>query len=488
MTRALRVLVLSLLYAACAADVAAPNDPPGGVDGSPGGKADDPFEEPGVFPPEPQECPAVFDGCRYDNVPSDPPVEGDYELAFSDDFRSGTLDDARWVVGQHWAGINGAASNDPANIESRCGCLAIHAERRDNHFAGRDFAYASGEVSTFRRFRQRYGYFEARIRYDDARGLWPAFWLMPDRGRYGNVSANGSALLKFDLEGIELGEDERAVLRLTVARRYGEASQNIGVFPVLDDDWIESEVTGERAPTMDPRWIENRFDPQLEAGDTLEIDVSDLVRQEAGGDGTMSVLLADRFMRSAGVDFHSRESQDRSLRPVLFVGIDALEPVADATLGEGRRADERQGDSTTLSVMDSWGNTASTHNGGMEFDIMESLGVHGSHWTSHALHWDGYGDEHQVFGVHDVDLDATDDGFHVYGMRWAPGVVEWYVDGVMTGRFEDARVSDITSYVIVSLQMGGWDGNGNIDEAAYPAGMVIDWVRVYRDAGEALDR
>jgi beta-glucanase (GH16 family) len=40
--------------------------------------------------------------------------------------------------------------------------------------------WQSDLVDAFSAFRQTYGYFEARIRIPEGRGLWPAFWLAQD--------------------------------------------------------------------------------------------------------------------------------------------------------------------------------------------------------------------------------------------------------------------------------------------------------------------
>ncbi|MCA1596893.1 MAG: glycoside hydrolase family 16 protein [Chloroflexi bacterium] len=42
--------------------------------------------------------------------------------------------------------------------------------------------YAAGYLHTYGKWTQRYGYFEARMKLPTAPGLWPAFWMMPDRG------------------------------------------------------------------------------------------------------------------------------------------------------------------------------------------------------------------------------------------------------------------------------------------------------------------
>jgi beta-glucanase (GH16 family) len=43
-------------------------------------------------------------------------------------------------------------------------------------------AYAAGFLEGYGKWVQRYGYFEARMKLPTAPGLWPAFWMMPDRG------------------------------------------------------------------------------------------------------------------------------------------------------------------------------------------------------------------------------------------------------------------------------------------------------------------
>lgn len=61
------------------------------------------------------------------------------------------------------------------------GIAAIRAERARTP-CGRD--YASAVMSTRGEFSQRYGYFEARIRFDAGTGLWPAFWMQPADGSW----------------------------------------------------------------------------------------------------------------------------------------------------------------------------------------------------------------------------------------------------------------------------------------------------------------
>ena len=77
-------------------------------------------------------------------------------------------------------------SYSKANDVVSDGVLRIRAEKRTAHmrdeatFPTRD--YAAGYIHTYGKFEQLYGYFEARMKLPTARGLWPAFWMMPDRG------------------------------------------------------------------------------------------------------------------------------------------------------------------------------------------------------------------------------------------------------------------------------------------------------------------
>jgi beta-glucanase (GH16 family) len=117
-----------------------------------------------------------------------PPVEGDWVQTLDEDFDGDELDEDLWTPRLVWDGPLGGHLQRyrEDNVFVRDGELVIRCERNPGHqwddpsLPTRD--YATGAVTTFDKWRQRYGYFEARIHRVEATGMWPAFWTMPDRG------------------------------------------------------------------------------------------------------------------------------------------------------------------------------------------------------------------------------------------------------------------------------------------------------------------
>lgn len=408
-----------------------------------------------------------------------PFVPGDWQLTFQDNFTGNALDGTKWRLGQHWSGIAGVANVDPANVKVENGKLHLTMEERTTDYGEmvtRNFA--TGEISTFKNFRQRYGLFEARIRYPAVTGLWPAFWLMPDRAQYGWRDNYARSYMKFDLSGVNPGTIQTAELRMNVSSMDSGGVNNVLFMRLEDDSWSEGTITWNNAPTPDPLWIEQKWN-QASVGNVMTVDVTDYVAEEMAGDQVISFVLADTFMRDRAVRFHSRTASNPADRPQLIVNGVTYTATEDATVRWGSHANSNFGSGAELMVRDAWGNTADTFNGGMEIDIMESLGIWGPSRTSHAMHWDGYGGSHQYLGSGVVSYPATADGFHVYSLKWEPGHLEFYVDGVKTPfEWTNSRVMSVPAYMILSLQAGGWDHNNagpQIDNQV----MEVDWVRVW---------
>ena len=147
-----------------------------------------------------------------------------YVLSFSDEFDNNTLNQERWNTQLRWDGefngeryeyrtINGedqfyvnifssdqahkdrvVAQHNPFEMDGNR--LAIRAIRNPLKNSNNDRAYGnlvemssqqtflSGALSTYDKFTQKYGYFEARMKIPSHVGTFPAFWLYHQRRSY----------------------------------------------------------------------------------------------------------------------------------------------------------------------------------------------------------------------------------------------------------------------------------------------------------------
>lgn len=406
-----------------------------------------------------------------------PPMPGNWTLTLRDEFTGTSLDGTKWRLGEHWSGMAGSGGMAPENVTVNGGTLKIKSEQRSVSYGGTTYAYATGEVSTFFQYRQQYGYFEARVKYPGVTGLWPAFWFMPDRGQYGTTSGYYRSYLKFDLTGVNPGTITSAELRLKVSA-IETATNNLVLMKLPGDSWSESTITWNNKPVPDPVWITQKWNNTTAVGSDITFDVTNYVTQQMAGDKKVGFVAADTFMRTKGIHFYSRETANQADRPRLIINGVTYYATEDAYVQWGANANTNFGSATELVVRDDWGDTANTFNGGMEIDTMESLGIWGANKTQHAVHWDGYGTQHQTTGWPNVITPTVGDGFHTYGVYWQPGMLEFYVDGARTATWNNTRVMSVPAYLILSLQLGGWDNN-NPGAQDNNQTMEVDWVRAW---------
>ena len=128
-----------------------------------------------------------------------------------------------------------------------------------------------------------------------------------------------------------------------------------------------------------------------------------------------------------------------------------------------------------------------------EIDVMEIVGEQPGR-VHHAFHRAEWADPAARNGVlsrkftHDGGdpVDGFSDDFHTYAVQWKartkdePGLIVWYVDGVETARYAGEDVPEQLMYVIVNLAVGGNFNTVDVDDAALPAELVIDYIRVYQ--------
>lgn len=105
-----------------------------------------------------------------------------WELTFVDEFEGEKLDYEKWTPQDPW----GVVRNDELQayivkaFELRDGILRIRCEDEPAFYDGAKRDYRSGMMTTSGKFSQAFGRFEARCRVPKGRGLWPAFWMLPD--------------------------------------------------------------------------------------------------------------------------------------------------------------------------------------------------------------------------------------------------------------------------------------------------------------------
>jgi beta-glucanase (GH16 family) len=116
----------------------------------------------GLMPPEDdsQAAPAP----ERDTLP--PPG---YVAVWADEFDGSALDPRAWTA---LAEPRRDAISTPQAVAVRGGYLTITT------FTGTDGVHRTGFVTTAGKFEARYGYCEARIRFNDAPGGWCSFWLL----------------------------------------------------------------------------------------------------------------------------------------------------------------------------------------------------------------------------------------------------------------------------------------------------------------------
>ncbi len=126
-------------------------------------------------------------------VGNDAPRAEEYRLTFEDTFDGNALDSTKWSIFEQ--GPRRDAIITPSAVSVGGGDLTISTfTENGTHF--------NAIVSTQDTFEQKYGYFEARIKFSSGPGMWSAFWLISEEMREGGNAERNPG--RADLFGSEI--------------------------------------------------------------------------------------------------------------------------------------------------------------------------------------------------------------------------------------------------------------------------------------------
>jgi beta-glucanase (GH16 family) len=118
-----------------------------------------------------------------------PPVPGRWRKTMSEEFDGPEVDEKLWSIyhPNYW---DPTAHFSKENVIPGGGLLRLRFEHKRGHAdddpTKPETDWATGFLTGTHKWTQRYGYFECRMKLPHAPGMWPAFWMMPDRGPAAN--------------------------------------------------------------------------------------------------------------------------------------------------------------------------------------------------------------------------------------------------------------------------------------------------------------
>ncbi len=141
------------------------------------------------------------DVCWFIKIKKDNPFKdiNKWQLTFEDDFDGTKLDDKKWITGYYWGKAlmndNYVQSNEKQffkkeNIELRDSCARIISKNESCKgkvwdtqygFVPKDFEFTSGIINTGQSFWQKYGKFEAKIKFGHTYPVAHTFWLLGEQ-------------------------------------------------------------------------------------------------------------------------------------------------------------------------------------------------------------------------------------------------------------------------------------------------------------------
>jgi beta-glucanase (GH16 family) len=124
-----------------------------------------------------------------------------------------------------------------------------------------------------------------------------------------------------------------------------------------------------------------------------------------------------------------------------------------------------------------------------EIDIMENRGREPS-INYGSLHGPGYSGGNPLSSSYTLPgAERFTDDFHIFAIEWEPSAIRFYVDGNL---YQTRTPSDVPAgqrwvfdhpfFILLNLAIGGNFGGNPDSTTTWPQMMLVDYVRVYRDA------
>lgn len=208
-------------------------------------------------------CAAAFMAMLSAGARADNP-NPDWVLVFKDEFSASSFEGKKLKWGQKWNKIEYMSRNAPdwRKHQSRENALVVPGKEKKTRFVrlkgvygkyesqsnqtDKQESFACGGIFTDKTFSFRYGYVEVRARFDCAKGVWPAIWLLPHSGGWPNGG-------EIDImEHINHQKQVWQTIHLLRNSGSGDASTTVNPQPAINDvtgwhtygvEWTPGRIT-----------------------------------------------------------------------------------------------------------------------------------------------------------------------------------------------------------------------------------------------------
>jgi beta-glucanase (GH16 family) len=121
-----------------------------------------------------------------------------------------------------------------------------------------------------------------------------------------------------------------------------------------------------------------------------------------------------------------------------------------------------------------------------EIDIMEHVGYDQDN-VHCSVHTSAYNHTRGTQKTASKIITGASNDFHIYRVDWTPFSVKGFIDGVSYFEFKNENTGfaawpfNKNYHILLNFAVGGnWGGAQGVDDAAYPASLAIDYVKVYK--------